>query len=327
MMAFTSARWAATEIENSPLGRAVRAGLTALPKRLPPWLFYDEAGSELFEKITSLPEYYLTRAERSIFAEHASECFSGFAGQSIRITELGAGSASKTQLILEALLKLQSKVVYEPVDVSPTALEQARIRMERDLPAVQVLSSVADFTRAFTLAPTSANQARLLLFIGSSIGNFDPPEANALLANVHAALRPGDCFLLGVDLVKDEKSLLAAYDDAAGVTAAFNKNLLTRLNRELGSNFDLQRFTHCALWNRAESRMEMHLTSCMEQTVHVPALNLAVHFAAGERMHTENSYKYQPHQAEQLLHSAGFEPLQCWMDERKSFAVLLSRAE
>lgn len=305
----------------------VRSGLTAQPKRLPAWLFYDAAGSQLFERITELPEYYLTRVERAIFARTSDEFFAGFGQNPVRITELGAGSADKTRLILAAALRRQSSVVYEPVDVSATALDAARERIERELPGVRVAPCVADYTHAFTLSAIDAQEHRLLLFIGSSIGNFEPAEAATLLSNVYAALRPGDCFLLGVDLVKDERVLHSAYDDAAGVTAAFNKNMLVRLNRELGADFNLEHFAHRAVWNAAAQRMEMHLESRVEQQVRIAALNLTIGFAKGERLHTENSHKYQPGEAEQMLARAGFTPLQCWMDPRQWFAVVLAQVQ
>ncbi|WP_420238098.1 L-histidine N(alpha)-methyltransferase [Telmatobacter bradus] len=308
------------------LAAIVRSGLTAQLKRLPAWLFYDAAGSQLFERITELPEYYLTRVERTIFARTSDEFFAGFGQNAVRITELGAGSADKTRLILAAALRRQPSVVYEPVDVSATALDAARERIERELPAVRVAPCVADYTHAFELSAIGAQEHRLLLFIGSSLGNFDPAEAAALLHNVRAALRPGDCFLLGVDLVKDECVLLSAYDDAAGVTAAFNKNMLVRLNRELGADFDLASFAHRAVWNAAAQRMEMHLESRVAQSIHIAALDLTVCFAKAERLHTENSYKYQPGEAEQMLVRSGFTPLQCWMDPRQWFAVVLAQA-
>lgn len=314
------------ELQNSALAAAVRRGLAAPRKTLPAWLFYDAAGSQLFERITTLPEYYLTRVERSIFSLFSDQFLAGFGQHPVRITELGAGSADKTRLILAAALRRQSSVVYEPVDVSATALEAAQKRIAEELPAVRVAPCVADYTQAFSLSRTEAHERRLLLYIGSSIGNFHPDEAAALLANARSALRPDDGFLLGVDLVKDEKILLSAYDDAAGVTADFNKNMLVRINRELAADFDLAQFAHRAVWNAAARRMEMHLESLVAQRVRIHALNLAVRFEKGERLHTENSYKYLPGEAEQLLARAGFTPAQCWLDARQWFAVVLGKA-
>lgn len=304
-------------------------GLSAQQKRLPAWLFYDAAGSRLFDAITELPEYYLTRTERGILAEHAAEIVGLAAGESrVRVIELGAGSADKTRLLLKAAVDLQGPVLYEPVDVSGSALEAARERIEREIAGVTVIPRVADFTRGSHL-PTGlidCSERRLVLFIGSSIGNFEPREAKQLLRRVRAGLTAGDCLLLGVDLVKDKAALLAAYDDAAGVTAAFNRNLLERLNRELDAEFDPENFQHLAVWNAAESRIEMHLASRAEQRVRITALDHTVHFAAGETIHTENSYKYRPGQAEELLAQAGFRAEKVWTDSRGWFAVCLGRA-
>jgi dimethylhistidine N-methyltransferase len=305
---------------------AVREGLTARPKRLPPWLFYDAAGSRLFDRITELPEYYLTRTERSILTAHAAAIVALAAqGERLRISELGAGSADKTRLLLAAAVRQQGTVLYEPVDVSATALAAAQERIQREIPEVTVAPQVMDYTHRLHLEP--AGERRLVLYIGSSIGNFEPHEALRLLQRLRASLCPGDSILLGVDLVKDEQTLLAAYNDAAGVTAAFNRNLLCRLNRELAADFDPAAFRHRALWNASESRIEMHLESRRAQQVFLAGLELEVDFAAGERIHTENSYKYAPGHAESLLSEAGFAPAATWTDPQGWFAVCLGRAE
>ena len=317
----------ATEIDEQ-VAQAVRTGLASLPKRLPPWLFYDQTGSRLFEEITELPEYYLTRTERGILARHAGEMIASAAdGAGLRITELGAGSAEKTRLLLKAAAERQPTVVYEPVDVSASALKAARERIEREIPAVRVAPIEMDYTNGFELEPAAEGERRLVLYIGSSIGNFEPDEAAKLLGKVRAQLRAGDSLLLGVDLVKDEPILLAAYDDASGTTAAFNKNMLARLNRELAADFDPEAFAHRAVWNQAESRIEMHLESRVAQRVRVAALDLEVDFKAGETIHTENSYKYRPGQAESMLAEAGFRAEATWTDPRGWFAVCLGRAE
>ena len=306
---------------------AVTAGLTSDPKWLPSWLFYDAAGSRLFDQITHLPEYYVTRTERAILAEHAAEMISQAAkGSALRLVELGAGSADKTRLLLAAAVDRQDTVFYEPVDVSASALVEAQIRIEREIPGVLVCPRVMDYTKGLELDPCLPGENRLALYIGSSIGNFEPKEAKRLLESARAALDPGDCLLLGVDLVKDERTLLDAYDDASGVTAAFNRNVLIRLNRELDADFDLNAFEHCASWNPAESRMEMHLQSRVDQTVWLAALDQRVSFNAGETIHTENSYKYRPGQAEALLAESGFYPETTWTDERGWFAVCMGRA-
>ena len=309
----------------------MREGLTARPKRLPAWLFYDEAGSRLFDAITELPEYYLTRTERGIFLLASDEILARAAeGARLRIAELGAGSADKTRLLLQAATGLQGAVLYEPVDVSASALEGARERIEREIDGVTVTPRVMDYTDGdgsrLHFGPVDCDERRLVLYIGSSIGNFEPHQAAKLLHRVRAGLRKGDSFLLGVDLAKEDSILLAAYDDAAGVTAAFNRNLLVRLNRELDAEFEPEAFAHCALWNEEESRIEMHLKSRGAQRVRVGALDLTVEFAAGESIHTENSYKYRPGQAEALLTAAGFCAEATWTDARGWFAVCLGRA-
>jgi L-histidine N-alpha-methyltransferase len=296
------------------------------PKWLPSWLFYDSAGSRLFDEITRLPEYYLTRTERGILSRRAAEIVAKAAGNhSVRLVELGAGSAEKTRLLLTAATERQDTVFYEPVDVSASALVEAQIRIEDEIPGVLVCPRVEDYTHDLELDSTLPSERRLVLYIGSSIGNFEPGESLLLLERVRAAVDPGDCILLGVDLVKDEAVLQAAYDDAAGVTAAFNRNLLVRLNRELDAEFDPEKFAHRAVWNPTESRMEMHLVSECEQTVWLPAIDLRVNFAAGESIHTENSYKFQPGAVDALLTKAGFTPEATWTDERGWFAVCLAR--
>ena len=307
---------------------AVREGLASRPRRLPPWLFYDEAGSRLFDQITELPEYYLTRTERGILESYAGEMIEAAAGaRRLRIAELGAGSADKTRMLLSAASRRQRSLIYEPIDVSWSALAAARERIERELASVTVLPQVMDYTDGLFLEPAAADERRMVLYIGSSIGNFEPADAASVLQNVHQALAPGDSLLLGVDLAKDEATLLAAYDDAAGVTAAFNGNMLVRLNRELGANFDPNAFVHAVEWNARASRIEIYLESQAAQTVELPALETRVRFAAGERIHTENSYKYREGQAEKLLCNAGFEPAQRWTDARGWFAVYLGVAK
>jgi L-histidine N-alpha-methyltransferase len=306
---------------------AVREGLTGRPRRLPAWLFYDEAGSLLFERITELSEYYLTRIERGILSANAGQMVTRAAeGSKLRIVELGAGSADKTRLLLTAAVAAQGQVLYEPVDVSASALEAARERIEREIPGVTVAPRVMDYVHGLDLNGEEPGERRLVLYIGSSIGNFDPEDAARLLAGVRAALRSGDSLLLGVDLAKDVPTLLAAYDDAAGVTAEFNLNLLARLNRELDANFNLRTFRHKAVWDAVHSRIEMYLESLSAQKVNLRSLGLKIDFAPGERIHTENSYKYVPGQAERMLENAGFEPAGCWSDAKGWFSVCLGRA-
>ena len=305
-------------------------GLTERPKSLSPWLFYDRTGSRLFEEITEQPEYYVTRTERQILAEHADEIVAAAArGGYLSIIELGAGTATKTGLLLKAAIARQGSVTYSPIDVSASALEEARLRLKTDLPKVKVQPIVADYTegmrqnRAEALAGA---ETRLVLYIGSSIGNFSPVDAVDLLRSVRAQLLPGDCLLLGTDMVKDRQTLLAAYDDAAGVTARFNLNVLERINHELDANFNPLSFRHLVRWNEQHSRIEMHLKSLVAQKVMVRALNLELRFQAGETIHTENSYKFTEQRVPALLLRAGFKLKQQWSDENKWFTVSLAVA-
>jgi L-histidine N-alpha-methyltransferase len=314
----------------SPIAAAARLGLTSHPKTLPPWLFYDEQGSHLFEQITALPEYYLTRTERALFETHADEIFVHLASE-VTIAELGAGTATKTGILLEAATRFQPTVLYQPIDVSPSALDEAAANIEARIPNVTVHSQIANYITEPILIERPADTRILALYIGSSIGNFAPDEARAILHNLRAHLQPGDALLLGTDLApspnKSIATLLAAYDDAQGVTAAFNLNILTRLNRELGANFDLSRFHHQARWNPTESRIEMHLASTCEQTVTIPNGDpFTLHFAPNESIHTENSYKFTPAALATLLSPTGFTPTQTFEDPNHLFAVTLATA-
>jgi L-histidine N-alpha-methyltransferase len=312
-----------------------RDGLTSDPKQLSPWLFYDEAGSNLFEEITRLPEYYLTRTERQIFTDHADEIMAlARGGKPLTIVELGAGTASKTGILLGAALRSQQFVLYQPIDVSPTALDEAREVLEKSFPGVTVSSSVTNYVTDPLVIDRPAASHVLALYIGSSIGNFTPPEAREILQNLRRQLMPGDSLLLGTDLApgenKDEATLLEAYDDAAGVTAAFNRNILTRINGDLGSDFDPAKFHHRAVWNAECSRIEMHLESIVAQTVNVPANEacqaLSIDFKAGETIHTENSYKFTHSSLDDLFADCGFYADKVFTDSKALFAVTLAKA-
>jgi L-histidine Nalpha-methyltransferase len=312
---------------STPIAVEVFTGLTAEPKTLSPWLFYDEAGSRLFEDITELPEYYVTRTEREILAEHADEIVSAAAGgRDLSMIELGAGTATKTGLLLSAAVRLQGSVTYYPIDVSQSALDEARTRLEAELPEVTVEPIVADYTEGMRQNSRARSGRRLVLYIGSSIGNFSPADAVEVLRGVRAQLSSGDCLLLGTDMVKDARMLHAAYDDAAGVTARFNMNVLTRINRELDADFDLPLFRHQARWNAQESRVAMHLESLQAQKVAVRDLDLEVPFLLGETIHTENSYKFTDESVLALLTRAGFRLREQWSDANKWFTVYLAAA-
>lgn len=309
----------------TPVGSEVYRGLTSQPKKLCPWLFYDQEGSELFEAITELPEYYPTRTERALFLEHGDAMLAVAAeGSPLTMIELGAGTATKTGLLLRAAVRQQGVVDYYPIDVSASALGVAQQQIEAGIEGVRVDCRVGDYTRG--IEPIPCDGRRLVLYIGSSIGNFEPADAVAVLREVRRILEPGDRLLLGADRVKETSVLVPAYDDAAGVTAAFNKNVLTRINRELGANFNLRTFRHRARWNALHSRIEMHLESLIAQTVSIPALSLEVRFARGETIHTENSYKFTPESIAAIVERAGFAMTRCWSDEQQWFGVYLATA-
>jgi dimethylhistidine N-methyltransferase len=301
----------------------VETGLTVFPKSLPAKLFYDRRGSELFEEITRLPEYYLTRTELQILRDRAGEMIAA-AGESAAIVELGSGTATKTCTLLQALSRRQMRVRYFPVDISSSALAEARERVMGELERVLVRPVVADFSHGFHFLRDIPGK-KLVLYLGSSIGNFDPDAAIGMLSGIREELTPGDALLLGTDMVKSASLLVPAYNDAQGVTANFNKNMLARLNRELGADFDLDSFRHVAHWNDRRSRMEIYLESARTQAVDVALLRMKVHFVAGERIHTENSYKYTMGMVEGMLHDAGFVFERSWFDRRKWFGLHLAR--
>ncbi len=316
-----------------PIAATARLGLSSPQKTLPPWLFYDEAGSQLFEQITALPEYYLTRTERALFQRYSEDIFLDL-NDPVTIVELGAGTATKTGILLEAATRFQQGVVYQPIDVSPTALAEARESLERQFPQVIVRPQVANYVTDPIRIHREPGSKVLALYIGSSIGNFSPAEARAVLRNLRSQLCPGDALLLGTDLApsrhKSVAALQAAYDDASGVTAAFNLNILSRLNRDLGTDFDLDRFSHQARWNSEESRIEMHLASTCRQKVCVPANSagpaLTLDFAPDETIHTENSYKFTAESIAALLADSCFAPTETFTDNKHLFAVTIAEA-
>jgi len=308
------------------VAEAVATGFAADPRKLPPWLFYDDRGSELFEEITALPEYYLTRAERSILAQRADEIVEIAARGDTRplhVVELGAGSATKTQLVLRAVVRRQGRCLYVPIDVSEAALTDAVQRLRREEPAVVVKPVASSHTDALP-AIRAIGSRRIVLFLGSSIGNFDDADAVALLSGVARAIGPSGVLLLGADRRKDPDVLLPAYDDARGVTAEFNLNVLRRLNRELDADFDLARWRHRAVWNDAASRIEMHLESAVGQCVRIPALDRGYWFDAGETIHTESSAKYTAGRIDGILEASGFRRAHTFTDRERRFDVIVA---
>ncbi|MER6418546.1 L-histidine N(alpha)-methyltransferase [Streptomyces sp. NPDC001137] len=319
MSPFLLTRTLPEDATDAALRADVLHGLTGTPKTLPPKWFYDAHGSELFEQITELPEYYPTRAEREILIARSAEIAA--ATHARTLIELGSGSSEKTRHLLDALTELHT---YVPVDVSESALTQAGQALVAERPGLQVHALIADFTASVTLPDTPG--PRLIAFLGGTIGNLLPVERAAFLASIRSLLSPGDALLLGTDLVKDEQVLVRAYDDAAGVTAAFNKNVLAVVNRELGADFDPDAFDHVALWDSADEWIEMRLRSRATQSVKIPALDLAVDFDAGEELRTEVSAKFRKEGVRSELSAAGLELAHWWTDEEGRFALSLSVA-
>ena len=306
-------------IDRNELLRDVARGLSLPQKELDPKYFYDDRGSELFELITVLPEYYLTRAERSLLLAEIPEVVGKIQPRSL--VELGAGSASKTRIILDAMQSTGSGEQYVPVDVSRDFLEDSAARLREIYPRLTITTAVGDFTRQLRLP--LLERPSLFVFLGSTIGNFESESAIRILHRIASQMRPDDCFLLGVDLRKDERVIEAAYNDSAGVTADFNLNILRVLNRELGTNFDLSAFRHRAFYNRDCHRVEMHLDSDRDQTVFIPGIG-SVRLAKGESIRTELSCKYDRPTVEGLFRSAGLR-LDRWItDTREFFALALA---
>jgi L-histidine N-alpha-methyltransferase len=293
----------------------VVAGLTATPKRLSPKYFYDSTGSALFERITELPEYYPTRREIGILNEHAGD-IAGLIPPGAALIEFGSGSSTKTRILLSAAKTLAA---YVPVDISAQFLHQQMAGLRREYPKVAMLPVAADFTKPFDLPDAAQTMPRVGFFPGSTIGNFEPHEAAAFLRHAGRILGPGAAFIVGVDLVKDTQVLKKAYNDSQGVTAKFNLNLLTRINRELDAKFNPACFEHHAFFNRDRSRIEMHLASLKRQRIKV--CGECIEFRAGETIHTENSYKYSIDSFRALARGAGWTPAAVWTDADNYFSV------
>lgn len=313
----------ASQVQLSPFAEDILAGLTRPgQKKLPPKYFYDDLGSKLFEAITHLPEYGLARADARVL-ERAAKEVSITLGSPCLVAELGSGSGRKTSHILGAIAEPGLK--YYPIDVSSEALttccrelsELANIEPIR----AEYLDGLAKLSR---LRPEKSRL--LLLFVGSSIGNFEPAGRKEFLRKLHAQLRPGDLFLIGVDLVKNIDQMLVAYDDPTGVTAAFNLNILARINREVGANFDLKKFQHEAIWNACENRIEMHLISRQRQRVEFEALRTSASFETGESIWTESSHKFRPEELRELAMESGFKVVKTWTDDEWPFAESLWEA-
>jgi L-histidine Nalpha-methyltransferase len=300
----------------------VRAGLTATPKTLPPKYFYDARGSELFDQITRLPEYYPTRAETAILEQNATEIAELSRCESL--VELGSGTSSKTRLLLQALLAGGTLQEFVPFDVDPAVLSEASAALTGEYAGLRISPYVGDFERDLAAIPRTGR--RTIAFLGSTIGNLEPSARASFLAGVGSALQPGDTFLLGTDLVKDATRLQRAYDDAAGVTAEFNRNVLRVVNAELGADFDVEAFDHVAVWDATNEWIEMRLRSTREQRVTIADLGLTVSFGAGEEMRTEISAKFRPDAVEAELAAAGLKTLRFWTDPANDFGLTLAQS-
>lgn len=304
----------------SALESDAREGLTATPKWLPPKYFYDDRGSELFGEITRLPEYYPTRAEHALLKAHAAE-IAATAGNPVLI-ELGSGSSEKTRMLLDAMTERELHS-YIPIDVSAGALREAMVGLRRDYPGVDIVGAVADFDRHLHLLP--APGARTIALLGGTIGNYPPEQRSSFLAGLTNAMRPGETFLLGIDLVKPPERLVAAYDDSAGITAEFNRNVLRVLNRELGGDFDPADFEHVAVWDETNEWIEMRLRAKRALAARLAAIDLVIEFDEGEEMRTEISAKFRREQIVPELAKIGLQTEGWWTDG--DFALVLTRLE
>lgn len=300
----------------------VLAGLTAMPKRLPPKWFYDARGSELFEQITRLPEYYPTRAEREILQTHAGDIARLTSAASL--VELGSGSSEKTRVLLDALSDQGTLEEFVPLDVSESALRVAVGAIIADYPELRVHGVVGDFTEHLNVLP--GTPPRLVVFLGGTIGNLIPEERAMFFTGVRQLLDEGEWLLLGTDLVKAPGTLVRAYDDSAGVTAEFNRNVLRVLNRELGGDFDVDGFTHVALWNEQQEWIEMRLRAERDMDVHLTEIGLDAHFEKGEELGTEISAKFRREGVESELEAVGFALHTWWTDSEGRFALTLAKA-
>jgi dimethylhistidine N-methyltransferase len=302
--------------------RDVRQGLTAPAKRLACRFFYDAEGSRLFEEICALPEYYLTRAEREILAARAGEIAALFPGP-VSMPELGSGSAVKTRLLIEAFLARHGRLRYVPVDISPTILEESARALLEQFPQLEIHALAAEYAAGLAYLRKEADRPKLVLWLGSNIGNLGRADAHAFLSAARNCLSAQDRLLVGIDLRKDRETLERAYDDSQGVTARFNLNLLARINRELGGRFDLDAFRHRARYDEELGRVEIYLDSRRDQAVRIDALDLTVSFAAGESIHTEYSYKYSPGEISRLAAAAGLRVERQWFDAAGRFSLNL----
>lgn len=310
----------ATKIEKS-FAEEISSSLTQDSKFISPKFFYDKKGSDLFERICSLDEYYPTRTEISILKTLHDE-LPPFIDDSFRIVELGSGSSVKTRLILDIFDEIFDKIEYFPIDISEILTESSEILLQ-DYENLSITGIVDAYEGGLEFIENFDNKKNLILFLGSSFGNFSPSEGKKFLEKINSTMKPGDLFLIGLDLVKKKSILEKAYDDLEGVTAKFNLNVLSRINDELDADFDLTNFRHYAVYNEKEQRIEMYLKSLVKQSVIISKLNLAIQLQKDELIHTEYSYKYQLDQIEELLRTSGFDIRNTWLDQNNLFALTL----
>ncbi len=300
----------------------VDEGLKDTPKHIPCLYFYDYKGSLLFEDICQLPEYYLTRAETEILETYSEEIISYFPSDTL-LVELGSGSSIKTRLIIEELLNQHNKASYSPIDISRKMLRESSISLLEEYPNLEIISVAAEYDEGLRQLNMHSEQPKLILWLGSSIGNFKPEEAIDFLKNIVKMMSPNDFFLIGFDLQKEKNLLLKAYNDAQDVTAQFNLNLLSRINRELGGEFDLDKFMHQAVYNEEKNRIEMYLISTCEQEIYIADLNSCYHFNKNERIHTENSHKFSLKDIDNVADQVGMTVFNQWFDSKKYFNLTL----
>ena len=321
-----SSRYLLAEIEphheHDSFREEIAEGLRAEHKRIPCRFLYDEAGSELFEEICELPEYYVTRAERQILEDCSDEIAASF-DEPISLAELGSGSSTKTRLLIEAFLRRQGTLRYVPVDISRSMLDESARELLGDYTGLEIHAIASEYVDGLRRVRGETDRPKLIAWLGSNVGNFDRAAAVRFLRGIREALGERDRLLLGVDLRKERAVLEAAYDDAAGVTARFNLNLLERINRDLGGDFDADAFAHRASYREDEGRVVMELVSLREQRVHIRALDLVVDLAAGEAIHTEDSYKYSFEEIAALAAAADLEVERRWLDARGYFSLQL----
>jgi L-histidine N-alpha-methyltransferase len=319
----TSPRFVVSDLarhnEQANFERDVYNGLSADPKTLFPKYLYDALGSKLFEAICQTEEYYPTRAESEILSRHSDEIVrfnSGFE----TLIELGSGSAEKTRKVIEALLRLRPTLLFVPIDISASALEESSDALLQSYPALRIQAYAADYFDALAALKPLEGGPALVLFLGSNIGNFEKGAAADFLSAIRDVMRPGDALLLGADLKKDRKTLEAAYNDSVGVTRAFILNQLARINREFGADFDLRSFELVSIYDETVGRIDVYLESLRPQSVTIPALNLSLTLAPGERIHMENAYKYDLEELAMMAQQSGFDLTKSWLDERKRFS-------